>query len=493
MFPAPSPPAPSPGTALALPIGASARPANGFAGSTGDKLAEFPGKSESSPHLAQGFSGALALSLHQIARVQGSPSGTGTTLETSAQSVGPKAEPSHSPGFVPDSAPSGNSLPQPGMILPSLRAASGGTEIPHATDSAITLQPAQDTAAASADDGAAQPVFDQTGIDEAVSQPPEDQAAEELAVDQSTSVEAEPLATAPIAPATVPQPPAVAAEIAASAVSSPVTARASDLSARVNATGTASRSVAPGPVPASAAGLSALVGSGAERPALLDEAGGNVAVAASPPASNSVPDATPLSQTPIAPGISTLAAAPSATAPANTNAMQPIATATIEQVIEQVAEAREAGRSLRPEMTVRHSEFGAIAMRLEPLAAGWRGHADWRVTLSARDPGFIPAIQTALGERAVAATSEGAATQNGTSQRGHDHQSQSFAHNSQGGFGSAHSGGEPRYGYSPGSGQGNGKPYMGEEGDGGSTGTVTDQADAKDALATNARDGSLFA
>ncbi len=191
----------------------------------------------------------------------------------------------------------------------------------------------------------------------------------------------------------------------------------------------------------------------------------------------------------VAPALS--APPPSAPPPLMQPAVAPtIASAAIEQVIEQVAEAREAGRALRPEMTVRHSEFGAVAMRLEPIAAGWRGGADWRATLTARDPGFVPAVNAALGERIVAAAGESAAAQNNSSQRGLDQQSQSFAQNSHGGSAAGAGGGDARYGSSPGSGHANGKPYLGDEGDGGSTGTSTDQADPG---APIPRDGSLFA
>jgi hypothetical protein len=111
----------------------------------------------------------------------------------------------------------------------------------------------------------------------------------------------------------------------------------------------------------------------------------------------------------------------------------------LEETITAVSDLREALRAARPEMTLRHAEFGAVSMRLEAAGA-----QDWRVVLASRDPGFVPAIQAALAERAVAATTE---TNLGGS----------------GGAGSGQNGaGEPRYGSSLGSGQGGSQPYSGQ-------------------------------
>ena len=107
----------------------------------------------------------------------------------------------------------------------------------------------------------------------------------------------------------------------------------------------------------------------------------------------------------------------------------------LEQTITAVGDLREAMRAARPEMTLRHAELGAVSLRLEAAGA-----QDWRVVLASRDPGFVPAIQAALAERAVAAAAE-------TSLAGHGGQSGS---------------GEPRYGSSLGSGQGGSQPYSGQ-------------------------------
>ncbi|UAB78744.1 hypothetical protein INR77_03180 [Erythrobacter sp. SCSIO 43205] len=129
--------------------------------------------------------------------------------------------------------------------------------------------------------------------------------------------------------------------------------------------------------------------------------------------------------------------------------------AQLESTIEQLTETRSNAAASKPELTVRHQEFGAITMRLEALGN------DLRATLSARDPGFVPAIQNALAERAVAASSE---TSSSAGQRGSDQsgaQSNSHNHNSTGSHGHGWQS-DPRYGSSTGSGQGTSQPYRGQ-------------------------------
>ncbi|MEO1221802.1 MAG: hypothetical protein AAFY42_10700, partial [Pseudomonadota bacterium] len=131
----------------------------------------------------------------------------------------------------------------------------------------------------------------------------------------------------------------------------------------------------------------------------------------------------------------------------------------IENMIDQLTETRSAAQTNRPELTVRHQEFGAITMRLEAMGN------DLRATLTARDPGFVPAIQTALVERSVAASSETTGT--GT-QRGNEHSSaqsgsHSGSHNGQ--FAGSPGGGwnpQGNYGSSTGAGQGTSQPYTGQ-------------------------------
>lgn len=137
----------------------------------------------------------------------------------------------------------------------------------------------------------------------------------------------------------------------------------------------------------------------------------------------------------------------------------------LENTIEHLASAREAGRSASGDVTLRHHEFGAVNMRLE-VAGG-----DLRAVLAARDPGFVPAIQAALAERTVAAGQDASATAAGGQNNGRgseqssSHQgSQSGSHpgsqsGSQGWSGASSSQSDPRYGSSTGSGQGSPQPY----------------------------------
>jgi hypothetical protein len=121
-----------------------------------------------------------------------------------------------------------------------------------------------------------------------------------------------------------------------------------------------------------------------------------------------------------------------------------------ESAIAQVGEIREALRSVRPEMMLRHAEFGFVSLRLEGTSAAPQ---DWRAVLASRDPGFVPAIQAALAERTVAASPDTASTGTGT---GTGAQA--------GGHMGAGSSPEQRYGFSQGGGQGSSSPYPGHSG-----------------------------
>ena len=105
-----------------------------------------------------------------------------------------------------------------------------------------------------------------------------------------------------------------------------------------------------------------------------------------------------------------------------------------ESTIAQVGELREALRAARPEMTLRHAEFGFVSLRVD--ATGAEG---WRAVLASRDPGFVPAIHAALADRAIAATADTAGTHNSAGQNGQSDQ---------------------RYGPSPNGGQGSSQPYL---------------------------------
>ena len=116
----------------------------------------------------------------------------------------------------------------------------------------------------------------------------------------------------------------------------------------------------------------------------------------------------------------------------------------IDSAIAQVGDLREALRATRPELTVRHADFGPVSLRLEAPVLAAATAQEWRAVLTSRDPGFVPAIQAALAERAVAPAGDSAATGSGAGQGG----------------GAASSGSsEQPYGLSRGSGQGSSQPY----------------------------------
>lgn len=114
-----------------------------------------------------------------------------------------------------------------------------------------------------------------------------------------------------------------------------------------------------------------------------------------PPTESAVRDAaSPAAPLPVAPSLAP--ALPSSGAPAEMRADPRLAgqvEAALDQLAGQVAETRESQRNLRPEVTLRHGDFGLVSMRLQ--ASGEDLHA----TLTARDPGFVPAVRQALAER----------------------------------------------------------------------------------------------
>ena len=214
----------------------------------------------------------------------------------------------------------------------------------------------------------------------------------------------------------------------------------------------------------------------------------------SAPAASPAPS--PIQATPGAPVSIAAAPAPAPHTIANpvpllTPASQP--SVAIEQFVERIADARDAGHVTRPEFTLRHGEFGTIGLRVDATASANVG--DWRATLVARDPAFVPAVQAALAERAVAPTGESGLGQNGSSSsRGQEQNPQGSLHSNSGfGSGSAASNGgqDPRYGSSLGAGLGSPKPYLDEEAVSGSN---TAAADTSDTYGPGkARDGALFA
>ncbi len=117
-----------------------------------------------------------------------------------------------------------------------------------------------------------------------------------------------------------------------------------------------------------------------------------------------------------------------------------------QSTIDQVGTLREALRAQRPAMMLNHAEFGAVSLRLE---AG--GNDGWRAVLASRDPGFVPAIQAALAERVVAASTS--APDSGGASMGQQ-QPGSFQNGT----------GDHRSGSSPSGGQGSPQPYFGQSG-----------------------------
>lgn len=115
--------------------------------------------------------------------------------------------------------------------------------------------------------------------------------------------------------------------------------------------------------------------------------------------------------------------------------------------IEQIGAVRDLARSVRPEMQVRHAEFGAVNIRLDTSAPG-----DLRAVLTSRDPGFIPAVQSALAERAVVAAAD-TSSNTGNNSQGRGGDNPASQHSGQ------PAGQQANYGSSPGSGQAPYQPY----------------------------------
>ena len=105
------------------------------------------------------------------------------------------------------------------------------------------------------------------------------------------------------------------------------------------------------------------------------------------------------------------AAAPlpsSAFAPASAPQLAP--GAQLEQLVEALAQARETGKGARGDIAVRHAEFGLLAIRLEADSG------ETRAQITARDPGFAPAMVAALAERANTGSADQQPQQRGQDQ-----------------------------------------------------------------------------
>ena len=217
-----------------------------------------------------------------------------------------------------------------------------------------------------------------------------------------------------------------------------------------------------------------------ERAALFSEPADAPATLSAPAAAPlmaeaAAPDAAPATQAAptTQPTTAPLAPAPNG-APVMAERAEPRAPAiNQESTIAQVGELREALRAVRPEMTLRHAEFGFVSLRIEAAGA-----QDWRAVLASRDPGFVPAVQAALADRAVSASSETASTgtgQNGTGQNG----------------AGQNGSGDQRYGSSPNGGQGPYQPYLAQSSggdEGGSSHRNANQPSTTDTVAGRAGD-----
>lgn len=194
-----------------------------------------------------------------------------------------------------------------------------------------------------------------------------------------------------------------------------------------------------------ASAVDAPAGSGRTAASLAPGAGA-VPPAASPAASPAAPVQLPGVAAPA------LALAPSPAMVSEAGAAQGAGGAPLvsglENALEHVAGLRDAARSARPELVLRHGEFGAVSLKIEASTPG-----EWRAMLASRDPGFVPAVHAALAERAVAAASEAGGAGSGWQQGGHN------GGRSTDGPGAGPHTGQPSYGSSPGSGQGSSQPY----------------------------------
>lgn len=159
-----------------------------------------------------------------------------------------------------------------------------------------------------------------------------------------------------------------------------------------------------------------------------------------------MPPATPLAGNAVANPDAGSAMANPATVPA-----QASAATGMETMLDQLAGLRDAARSARPEVMLRHGEFGVVNIRIDATTPG-----DWRATLTSRDPGFVPAVQAALAERAIAASdaSSGAGPNTGSQPGSHQIGRGGEAATGQ------NAGSQANYGSSPGSGQGSQQPYL---------------------------------
>lgn len=75
-------------------------------------------------------------------------------------------------------------------------------------------------------------------------------------------------------------------------------------------------------------------------------------------------------------------------------------TQPLERLVETITQMRESGQAARSEVSLRHGEFGMVAMRISS------SDGEVQARLASRDPGFVAAAQAALNDRAVSASAE---------------------------------------------------------------------------------------
>ncbi len=344
--------------------------------------------------------------------------------------------------------PTGKALPEPGVQLPLAVPPLVSTPERAALPSGDDAMPAA-PAPADGDEGAtpvplppSEPAPDSARPALAAEPDDHDAPAPVPALENSDPAQIAALIPAPLAPSAAPMPPApivvtaksdppAVARVLRAAQSPVMLAENVPLPARVAMPVAATEDTSDDGAPPSSAQPSSAQPSPAQP---------SPAMPSAPLAALSGPEAPAPTPPPV---LANLAPAPQqpAAAPASPAPEQRPASAQIESTIAQVGDIREALRSARPEMTLRHAEFGMVSLRVEQAAPD-----NWRAVLASRDPGFVPAIHAALADRSVAAASDSAASffgQSGTGQNGTADQ---------------------RYGASPNSGQGGSQPYLGHSG-----------------------------
>lgn len=373
------------------------------------------------------FAGLLGAALPQIApRTTLQPAVSGGPAPAFLPDAG--APPTALPAAPPATLPPGKNMPEPGGLLP-LPVPEKSALLPPSVGTGRPLVPRQDLPEAPVAAPQPQPA---AMPDSGAPVVPEGEAAEPAPPEPLTTPE-DPAAILPDPPVILPVPPIPVALMPAP-VAPPAPAPGSDArqSARLQRGLIAPRAgsdTAPMPERVTLP-LAPAEDADAPQPAALSPLPAQPLPLASPS-----PEAQPPALAAPPPALATPAPdrieAPRAPAPQQENA------------IAQVGDLREALRSARPEMTLRHAEFGFVSLRLEAA-----GPQDWRAVLASRDPGFVPAIQSALADRAVAAASASADSgqfmgQNGAGQNGTSDQ---------------------RYGASPNGGQAGLSPYLGQSG-----------------------------